>query len=152
MADTGLDTTIRTASVGDAGAIRALHQSGDAADVAVRLSEHGAVPGTEYYVVEYRDEVIAAFTLTELGRLRSGSPPRLFLHEIKILPRFRGTELVDGILAWLETQQGVGHERELLAMTPVDQRPSAFGGFISSPSHHIFKWPAAEQQETRDDR
>ncbi|GAB7180205.1 hypothetical protein ATKI12_0036 [Kitasatospora sp. Ki12] len=136
--------TVRTATAEDAAAIHEIHQRGSVEDVAERLEPAGAVPGTTFHVVEDDGEVIAVFTLVELGRLRPASLPRLLMYEMRMRPRYRGTNVVDDVLTWLEGHLGVGRERELLLLTPVDQFPSAFRRFATGPSHQVVKWGVPE--------
>ncbi|MER7674413.1 hypothetical protein ABTY61_38950 [Kitasatospora sp. NPDC096128] len=134
----------------DAAAIHELHRCGTVADVSERLSPERALHGTTFHVVESDGEVIAAFALVELGRMRPGALPRLLMHEMRIRHRFRGTNVVDDILTWLADRKGVGRDRELLALTPLEQSPSAFRRFTAGPSHQVFKWAVAEPHTSLD--
>ncbi|MEW2274860.1 hypothetical protein [Streptomyces griseofuscus] len=134
----------------DAVVIHEMHRCGVVADVAERLASDRAIPGTTFHVVELDGEVIAAFTLVELGRMRPTGLPRLLMYEMRIRPRFRGVDFVDDVFTWLEEHLGVGRERELLALAPMDQSPSVFYRFAMSPSHQVFKWAAEEPGTTMD--
>jgi GNAT superfamily N-acetyltransferase len=136
--------TIREATVADARAIRELYGFGDVEEFAARLADPPTAPGTTHYVAESDGEMVAAFALTALGRLRPGGRDRLMLHEIKLRPSVRGAGVAEDILAWLETGRAVGTERELLALAPLGQRPAAFDQFGLSESHQAFKWAVVE--------
>ncbi|MER5548377.1 hypothetical protein ABT072_39455 [Streptomyces sp. NPDC002589] len=144
MAEAKPSRTIREATVADARAIRELYGFGDVEEFAARLADPHAAPGTTHYVAVSDGEMVAAFALTALGRLRPGGRDRLMLHEIKLRPSVRGAGVAEDILAWLETGRAVGTERELLALAPLGQRPAAFDRFGLSESHQAFKWAVME--------
>lgn len=128
----------------DAEAIRAVYGADDAEEFASRLTVRHTAPGTTHYVAESDGQVVAAFALTALGRLRPGGKSRLILHEIKLRSNFRGTGVAEDIFRWLATSLAVGTERELLALTAPGQHPSIFDKFGLSESHHVFRWPVRE--------
>ncbi|MFJ2879403.1 GNAT family N-acetyltransferase [Streptomyces sp. NPDC086796] len=144
MAEAKRSRTIREATVADARAIRELYGFGEVEEFAARLVDPPTAPGTTHYVAESDGEMVAAFALTALGRLRPGGRDRLMLHEIKLRPSVRGAGVAEDILAWLETGRAVGTERELLALAPLGQRPAAFDQFGLSESHQVFKWAMVE--------
>lgn len=141
--------TIREATAADAGAIREIHGGGDVEEFALRLVDRATAPGTTHYIAESEGQVVAAFALTTLGRLRPGGRSRLILHEIGLRPNIRGTGIAEEIFNWLATSLGVGTGRELLALTPLGQRPSAFDAFGLSKSHQVFRWPVRDGGELR---
>ncbi|PBC84319.1 hypothetical protein SAMN05428945_1072 [Streptomyces sp. 2224.1] len=136
--------TIRQAATGDAGAVRELYGAGEVEEFALRLSDRHTAPGTTHYVVESDGQIVAAFALTALGRLRPGGKVRLMLHEIKLRPSYRGTSVAEDILGWLATDLGVGTGRELLTLAPLGQQPSSFQRFGLTESHQAFKWPVRD--------
>ncbi|MEL5959580.1 hypothetical protein AADR41_33320 [Streptomyces sp. CLV115] len=111
--------------------------------------DRATAPGTTHYIAESEGQVVAAFALTTLGRLRPGGRSRLILHEIGLRPNIRGTGIAEEIFNWLATSLGVGTGRELLALTPLGQRPSAFDAFGLSKSHQVFRWPVRDGGELR---
>ncbi|MFG2531411.1 hypothetical protein [Streptomyces sp. NPDC048516] len=144
MDSPGTRRTIRQAAAGDAGAVRELYGAGEAEEFALRLADRHTAPGTTHYVVESDGQIVAAFALTALGRLRPGGKVRLMLHEIKLRPSYRGTSVAEDILGWLATGLGVGTERELLTLAPLGQQPSSFQRFGLTESHQAFKWPVRD--------
>ncbi|MER5951005.1 hypothetical protein ABT127_33720 [Streptomyces sp. NPDC001904] len=136
--------TIRAATAADAAAIRELYGAGGIDEFSDRLTDRDAAPGTTHYVAESDHQVVAAFALTSLGRLRPGGSSRLMLHEIKLRPNSRGSGVVEDIFGWLATTLAVGTETELLALAPLGQRPSSFDRFGLSESHQAFKWSIRE--------
>ncbi|MFJ6459726.1 GNAT family N-acetyltransferase [Streptomyces sp. NPDC091387] len=136
--------TIREATAADARAIRELYGTGGVEEFSERLTDRHGAPGTTHYVAESDQQVVAAFALTSLGRLRPGGNPRLMLHEIKLRPNSRGSGVVEDIFGWLATALAVGTGTELLALAPLGQRPSSFARFGLSESHQAFKWSVQE--------
>ncbi|MFE3886277.1 GNAT family N-acetyltransferase [Streptomyces lydicus] len=141
MGSPGNRRTIRRAATGDAAAVHELYGAGEVEEFTARLSDRHTAPGTTHYVVESDGQIVAAFALTALGRLRPGGKVRLMLHEIKLRPSYRGAGVAEDILGWLATGLGVGTERELLALAPLGQQPSSFQRFGLAESHQAFKWP-----------
>ncbi|MEU1471650.1 hypothetical protein ABZ434_25945 [Streptomyces sp. NPDC005761] len=142
MASPDTSRSIREATVADAGAIRELYGFGAVEEFAARLTDRRTASGTTHYVAETDGQIVAAFALTGLGRLRPGGRDRLMLHEIKLRPRFRGAGVTEQIFDWLASSRSAGSETELLALAPLGQRPAAFTRFGLSESHHAFKWSA----------
>ncbi|MEU8523755.1 hypothetical protein [Streptomyces sp. NPDC048577] len=134
--------------MGDAEAIGKLHGSAAVEEVALRIADRRTTPGTTHYVAESDDsQIVAAFALTTLGRLRPDGKSRLILHEIKLRPNVRGTGIVEDIFTWMATSLAVGTEHELLALVAPGLHPSTFDAFGLSESHHVFKWPARDGGE-----
>ncbi|MGW6843867.1 hypothetical protein [Streptomyces sp. NPDC054958] len=139
--------TIREATTVDAAAIRDIYGGGDVQEFTFRLADRASASATKHYIAQSEDQVIAAFALTALGRLRPGGKSRLILHEIKIRPNARGTGLTEEIFHWMAVSLGVGTDRDLLALTPLGQQPSAFDRFGLSESHKVFRWNAMNEGE-----
>ncbi|GAA0333470.1 hypothetical protein [Streptomyces blastmyceticus] len=137
--------TIREATVDDAGVIHELYGAGDIDEFTARLADRHTAPGTVHFVAESEGQVIAAFALTGLGRLRPGGRNRLLLHEIRLRLNARGTRVTEDILGWLATNLAVGTETELLALAPLGRRPSSFDRFGLTECHTVFKWPVLDK-------
>ncbi|MEU7580876.1 hypothetical protein AB0B50_25095 [Streptomyces sp. NPDC041068] len=137
---------IRPAVPDDADALQRIYEEDGQGDFATLLAQ-GGTPGTTHYVVEGEGRVVAAFTLTRLGRLRPDGAPRVFLHEIKLSPIHRGVGLTDDVFAWLRSDMGAGRDIEVLALTSEGQEPSCMAHFGLARSHNVFKWPITPTQE-----
>jgi hypothetical protein len=135
---------VRPATARDAGTVAMFHPGGDPAEIAARLARPAA--GTVHYLVEVVDEPVAAFSVTELARMRPGSARRLLMHDMRIRPRFRGNGVIEDVFAWLAESLGAGREVELIALTPPDYTPSAAAPFGVDEWHHAFKWAASSQE------
>ncbi|MEU4249339.1 hypothetical protein AB0F15_18200 [Amycolatopsis sp. NPDC026612] len=125
-------------------AVASFHPDGDPAEVAARLTRPAA--GTTHYLVEAVGEPVAAFSVTELARMRPGAARRLLLHDMRIRSAFRGNGVIEDIFAWLAQSLGAGREVELIALTPMDYTPSAAAPFGEEQWHRAFKWAVSNQQ------
>ncbi|KOG34658.1 hypothetical protein [Streptomyces resistomycificus] len=144
MASPRTHRTIRAAAVDDAAAVQELYGFGDVQEFTDRLADRRTAPGTTHYVAERDGQVVAAFAVTALGRLRPGGRRRLMLHEIKLRPSLRGAGVAEDILDWLAASRAVGTETELLALAPLDQQPAGFAEFGLTESHRAFKRPVPD--------
>ena len=133
---------VRPATSEDTGALRLFHPHDETTELTARLVTE--VPGTTHYFAELAGEPVAAFSLTELGRVRPGAAPRVLLHDMKIRARFRGHGVTEGIFGWLSESLGAGRRVELIALTPPEYRPAAMAQFGLVESHHAFKWAVSE--------
>ncbi|MEV0123988.1 hypothetical protein AB0I16_21075 [Streptomyces sp. NPDC050703] len=148
MAERPAPRRVRPAEPDDAGALQRIYDEDGEGDFAALLAHGGGTPGTTHYVVESEGLVAAAFTLTRLGRLRPDGAPRVFLHEMKLHPLYRGVGMTEDVLAWLRDELGAGRDTEVLALTPQDHAPDSMARFGLTRSHHVHKWPIAPAQET----
>ena len=138
---------VRLATLRDASAVALFHPGGGLPEIAARLAH--PTDGTVHYLVELADEPVAAFSITELGRMRPDAARRLLLHDMRIRPRFRGRSVIQDIFGWLSESLGAGRDIELIALTPPEYKPSAMTPFGEEAWHQAFKWAVSSQDARR---
>ncbi|MDF3142785.1 MULTISPECIES: hypothetical protein [unclassified Streptomyces] len=147
MSSTSTQRLVRPAAPADADALQEIYREDGEGDFAALLAHGAGTPGTTHYVIESGGQVAGAFSLTRLGRLRPDGAPRVFLHEVKLSPVFRGLGVTEDVFDWLQSELGVGRDIELLALAPQAHRPSAMAHFGLELSHHVYKWPLTRPGE-----
>ncbi|WP_067603238.1 hypothetical protein [Nocardiopsis listeri] len=121
-------------------AVSEVYETSAFAELKHRLSSTGRPPGTTYHVVDSDGEIATVFGLTELGRLRPGTPPRLLLHEFKLGARFRGTDVLEDVLEWLVAYKGAGRDVEVVVFAPANRLPESFARRGFEPFLDVLKW------------
>ncbi|ONF67867.1 hypothetical protein [Amycolatopsis keratiniphila] len=142
---TGQRARFRRAVPDDADTLWSLYLCGDRDELAWRLAGADMERSTVYHVVELDREVAAVFALTELGRLRPGSPRRVLLHEIKLKPSFRGRNVPEDVFTWLAQTIGAGGETDLIVLAPPVENPPLMADRGMVKAYHAFKWPASAE-------